>query len=201
MYTKRKRITYFAVALLLFAICLQVVTVSEGKPSDNLQVQIDGIKTTISNIQTQITDIQTQINNIQLIPGPQGEKGDTGPMGPAGPQGEKGDTGAAGSQVLVLTGMVKNNDLISIPDGYTIDQCNVVLGLTIGRADNVQNMVRTFDSAYKYGYYGILTSCTQTTDKSAYVVSIKHYDASSISTAPAIDNEDIELGYMMVCVK
>lgn len=48
-----------------------------------------------------IKNLQEQIDNIQLIPGPQGPKGDPGsqgPQGPIGPQGERGPMGPIGPQ-------------------------------------------------------------------------------------------------------
>jgi hypothetical protein len=55
-------------------------------------------KNQINDLQNQINTLDSKIKNIELIPGPQGPKGDQGDPGPIGPQGPKGDQGVAGPQ-------------------------------------------------------------------------------------------------------
>lgn len=67
----------YQIAILIVAILVIPAIANEqpsGKPFDAIWQEINGIKSTIANL-------QEQINNVQLIPGPQGPKGDPGISG------------------------------------------------------------------------------------------------------------------------
>jgi hypothetical protein len=104
----KKTLAYFAVVLLVFAICMPVsmaqTTNNCNNGIGNVWYPFKHLITMINNLQKQIDDLQDQVDQIQLIPGPQGPpgpKGDTGAtgaIGPQGPQGEQGQVGPMGLQ-------------------------------------------------------------------------------------------------------
>jgi hypothetical protein len=190
--TKKRLIGYFATTLLVFAICVQVATAAAATGQKDQQAEIDAL-------QTQINALQTKLNNIQLTAGPQGSKGDTGATGPAGPQGPKGDTVQAGSQVIVKTGTIHTSGIITTPDGYTIDQCHVILGLP-----NDGYFILYWPAASKepdLEYNGLYSKITPTDDGKGFQV---YYEVSLKSETGAYigGNVDYEpLDYTMICVK
>jgi hypothetical protein len=224
MANKMRIIRYFVIALLMLGICLQVVTAAPATPPKDLQAEIDILQNQINSQQTIINSLQTQIKNIPAGPqGPAGTQGLVGPQGPKGDTGAPGDTGAIGpqgpagqgipgSQVFVVTGTVKDGDIIPVPDGYTDDQCKILLGLPNNDLLGTTN----FNYIY-YGrgsvnyiptYTGVLSTVSSTDDRKGFKVSIKIATDLSIGGQDAIHLDDYyatglkgSLGYMMVCVK
>ena len=125
-------------------------------------------------------------------------KGDTeatGHVGPAGPAG-------AGSQVVVMTGSITTvGQVIPVPDGYTTDQCKVLLGFPseIGKyGGTITYSTNSAITAYLIGSC-VYTEVTENSDKKGFTVSCENwmfYIGSPIDKKPAG-----KLGYILVAVK
>jgi uncharacterized protein GlcG (DUF336 family) len=122
----KRLIGYFAVTLLVLAVCVQVVTAPAAPTNAQLQTEISNQQSQINllistnqaltasdnNLNTKLTSLQNIVSAIK-----------------------------PGSQVVVQTGMVTNGDTIPVPTGYTTDQCKVILGIGIaGKTDEVDTV-------------------------------------------------------------
>ncbi len=129
-------------------------------------------------------------------PGPTGSTGPTGPTGTPGtngingaqgPTGPTGPTGAAGtSNVVMKSGIAFNNDEITVPDGFTMKDCQIIVS------------PRDVDCPGNYQYIKRFHCNAVSMDDSTYKVSIGGLCYTDDDTAPEIIEEAFA-SFLIIC--
>lgn len=110
----------------------------------------------------------TGVTGPQGLQRPKGDKGATvstgatgpqGEQGPIGPQGQQGETGLPAESDKIVAGSIvfgssRHNYLVPIPEGYTIDQCQLILTRNVTVTQPVDVITRMPDGdAMLFWYY------------------------------------------------